>query len=219
MIGNGTVLLLALLAAMSGAGVEALAAAPPAVAAGVGGASRSDLEELVRDVSREHGIDPRLADALVRVESAYNPWAVSRAGAQGLMQLMPDTAARLAVSDPFDPVENVRGGMREFARLINRYSGNLALALAAYNAGEGAVDRYRGIPPYPETRSYVTRIMTIYTGQSYRLPQYRISPVRLVRDENGGVVITNQSKDSGKNIEMVRSVPERGALRGGFGSQ
>jgi soluble lytic murein transglycosylase-like protein len=189
------------------------------MAAGIGGAGRADLEKLVRDVSREHGVDPRLADALVRVESAYNPWAVSRAGAQGLMQLMPETAERLAVSDPFDPVENVRGGMREFARLLDRYSGKIALALAAYNAGEGAVERYRGIPPFPETRSYVTRIMTMYTGQSYRLPSYRISPVRMVRDESGRVVITNQSKSGRKPLGVVRSSPESGALRGGFGAR
>lgn len=182
-------------------------------------ASRADLEELVRQVSREHNVDPRLADALVQVESAYDPWAVSRKGAQGLMQLMPATAARLAVSDPFDPEDNVRGGMREFARLIDRYSGNLALALAAYNAGEGAVERFKGVPPFAETRSYVTRIMTLYTGRSYRLPSYRISPVRMVRDDDGRVVITNHLQSGSGKMKVDRTVPKNGTLRGGFGSR
>ncbi len=173
---------------------------------------------MVRRISREHGIDPRLADALVRVESAYDPYAVSRKGAQGLMQLMPDTAERLDVSNPFDPEQNVRGGMREFARLIDRYSGNFALALAAYNAGEGAVEQYRGVPPYRETRSYVTRIMTLYTGKPYRLPEFRIVPVRMERDASGGVVITNQPKSGVKGVAVSTS-NSGGALRGGFGSR
>lgn len=180
--------------------------------------SRQHLEDLVRRISREHGIDPRLADALVRVESAYDPDAVSRKGALGLMQLMPDTAERLDVSNPFDPEQNVRGGMREFARLIDRYSGNFALALAAYNAGEGAVEQYRGVPPYRETRSYVTRIMTLYTGQPYRLPEIRIVPVRMERNADGGVVITNQPKSGAKGIAVSTS-SGGGALRGGFGSR
>jgi hypothetical protein len=135
------------------------------------------------------------------------------------MQLMPETAARLSVNNPFDPEQNVRGGMREFARLIDRYSGNLALALAAYNAGEGAVQRYRGIPPFDETRSYVTRIMTIYTGRSYRLPSYRISPVRLVRGDDGHVVITNEPKSGSGGLQVGRHSSATGSLRGGFGSQ
>jgi soluble lytic murein transglycosylase-like protein len=201
-----------------GWGAQALAVTPTSVALTARSESREDLEDMVRRISREHGIDPRLADALVRIESAYDPYAVSRKGAQGLMQLMPDTADRLDVSDPFDPEQNVRGGMREFARLINRYSGNFALALAAYNAGEGAVEQYRGVPPYRETRSYVTRIMTLYTGQPYRLPDYRIVPVRMERDAKGGVVITNQSKPGAKGIAV--STSNRGsALQGGFGSR
>jgi soluble lytic murein transglycosylase-like protein len=196
----------------------ALAVTPTSVAPAAHPESREDLEDMVRRISREHGIDPRLADALVQVESAYDPYAVSRKGAQGLMQLMPDTADRLDVSDPFDPEQNVRGGMREFARLVNRYSGNFALALAAYNAGEGAVEQYRGVPPYRETQSYVTRIMTLYTGQPYRLPNYRIVPVRMERDANGGVVITNQSKARGKGIAVSTS-SRGGSLRGGFGSR
>jgi soluble lytic murein transglycosylase-like protein len=197
---------------------QVLAAAPATVGPASRHASHEDLEDMVRRISREHGIDPRLADALVRVESAYDPYAVSRKGAQGLMQLMPDTAERLDVSNPFDPEQNVRGGMREFARLIDRYSGNFALALAAYNAGEGAVEQYRGVPPYRETRSYVTRIMTLYTGQPYRLPEFRLVPVRMERDASGGVVITNQPKSRVKGVEVSTST-SGGALRGGFGSR
>jgi soluble lytic murein transglycosylase-like protein len=196
----------------------ALAVTPTSVAPTALSESREDLMDMVRRISREHGVDPRLADALVRVESAYDPYAVSRKGALGLMQLMPDTADRLDVSDPFDPEQNVRGGMREFARLINRYSGNFALALAAYNAGEGAVEQYRGVPPYRETRNYVTRIMTLYTGQPYRLPSYRIVPVRMERGADGGVVITNQSKSGAKGIAVSTST-HGGALQGGFGSR
>jgi soluble lytic murein transglycosylase-like protein len=197
----------------------AAAAAPGAVAEGSHASSRSELEAMVRRISGEHGVDPRLADAVVRVESAYDPNAVSRRGALGLMQLMPDTARRLEVSNPFDPEQNVRGGIKEVSRLIRRYSGNLALALAAYNAGEGAVERHRGIPPYAETRNYVSRIMTLYTGRAYRLPNYRISPVRMTRDSEGRVVITNEARTpAGSNI-AVRNAPEGGVLRGGFGSK
>lgn len=179
---------------------------------------RSDLRKLVVDVSQEHGVDPKLVDALVRVESDYDPRAISRRGAQGLMQLMPDTADRLDVGDPFDPEENVRGGVREISRLVDRYAGNLQLALAAYNAGEGAVARYRGIPPYKETRSYVSKILTLYTGKPFRLAgTYRAPAVRMLRDRNGNTIITNVSAAATSSI--VRASPTGdGPLRGGFGS-
>lgn len=175
--------------------------------------SRDDLQSLVAEVSREHGVDPKLVDALVRVESAYDPRAVSKVGAMGLMQLMPETATRLDVDDPFDPEQNVRGGVREFSRLLDRYSGNLQFALAAYNAGEGAVARYRGIPPYAETRSYVSKILTIYTGRPYRLGgSYRGAvPVRMTTDQNGQTVISNVAADGSAGLSD-------GPLRGGFGS-
>jgi soluble lytic murein transglycosylase-like protein len=175
-------------------------------------ASSPDLRRLVKEISLEHGVDPKLVDSLVRVESAYDPKAVSRRGAMGLMQLMPQTAKRLRVANPFDPESNIRGGVREFARLIERYSGNLQLALAAYNAGEGAVARYRGIPPYSETRNYVSKIMTLYTGRPYRVPGIRRSiPVRMTQDDNGTLVITNVSASS--RPPSLGSGP----LRGGFG--
>jgi len=182
--------------------------------------SRIEVRDLVHRVSVENGLDPKLMDALVRVESGYDPGAVSRKGAMGLMQLMPATASRLGVADPFDPEQNVRGGVREFSRLIDRYRGNLQLALAAYNAGEGAVARYRGIPPYNETRNYVSRILTIYTGRPYRLAgSYRAAPVRMLTDPaDGRTVITNQPTEQVvSGFSLRRKSSGSGPLKGGFG--
>lgn len=181
---------------------------------------RIEVRDLVRRLSVENGLDPKLMDALVRTESGYDPSAVSRKGAMGLMQLMPATARRLGVADPFDPEQNVRGGMREFARLVDQYRGNLQLALAAYNAGEGAVARYRGIPPYNETRNYVSRILTIYTGKPYRLAgSYRVARVRMVTDPaNGQTMITNQSTEQNlSGFSLQRKTSGSGPLKGGFG--
>jgi len=179
----------------------------------------SELRQLVNRVSLEHGVDPKLVDALVRVESSYDPRAVSRKGAMGLMQLMPDTADRLQVEDPFDPEQNVRAGVKEFSRLVDRYAGSLQLALAAYNAGEGAVARYRGIPPYNETRNYVSRILTLYTGRPFRLAgTYRAKPVRMMRDREGKTVITNVSASATATTTRAAFLGGDGPLRGGFGS-
>lgn len=193
--------------------------ASPAVETGRTALDRTDLRQLVQSISREHGVDPKLVDAMVRVESGYDPNAVSRRGAMGLMQLMPETAARLDVDDPFDPEKNIRGGVREFSRLVQQYSGNLQFALAAYNAGEGAVTRYRGVPPYTETRNYVSRILTLYTGRPYRLAgAYRSAvPVQIVRDTRGGMLITNVSTAASDSARI--SVLADGPLRGGFGAK
>jgi soluble lytic murein transglycosylase-like protein len=179
---------------------------------------RTELRKLVHEVSTEHGVDPKLIDALVRVESGYNPKAVSRKGAMGLMQLMPETAKRLKVNDPFDPADNVRGGVKEFSRLVSRYSGNLQLALAAYNAGEGAVSKYRGVPPYAETRSYISKILSMYTGRPYRLAgSYRAAPVRMMRNSQGATIITNTGSGGSPAADQW-SAPQGGPLKGGFGS-
>jgi len=202
------------------------ASGPSAPVAGAALSSSTGVRELVRQMSVEHGLDPKLMDALVRVESGYNPKAVSHKGAMGLMQLMPATARRLGVDDPFDPRQNVRGGMREFSRLVDRYRGNLQLALAAYNAGEGAVSKYRGIPPYQETRNYVARILSLYTGRPYRVAgSYRTAPVRMLTDPaSGQTIITNQgtagqaASHSGSGFSITRAGATAGPLKGGFGS-
>ena len=109
----------------------------------------------------EQGVSPALVKAVIAAESRFDSDAVSRKGAQGLMQLMPTTASKLGVADPFSADQNVRGGVRYLREMLDRY-GDMGRALAAYNAGPSAVDRYRGIPPYPETLAYVQRVMTYY---------------------------------------------------------
>lgn len=112
----------------------------------------------IRAAARKYGVEEAIVRAIMHAESAFNPNALSRAGAQGLMQLMPDTARRFGVTDPFDPKQNIEGGVSYLAWLLRRYNGNLTLAAAGYNAGEGAVDRYGGVPPYSETQRYVQRV-------------------------------------------------------------
>jgi len=126
-----------------------------------GGASGPYAVE-IREAATRYGVDPDLVHSVIRVESDFNPWAVSRKGAQGLMQLMPRTAALLGVRDAFNPRQNIDGGVRHLRGLIDRYGGNLRLALAAYNAGEQAVDWYRGIPPFPETQQHIQRVLSHY---------------------------------------------------------
>jgi len=121
--------------------------------------SQTDLGEMLTKAGQEHNLDVDLLASLVKAESGGNARAVSHSGAQGLMQLMPATAAALGVADSFKPEENVRGGSVYLDSLLTRYHDNLALALAAYNAGPLAVDRYRGIPPYRETQAYVARVI------------------------------------------------------------
>ncbi len=120
------------------------------------------LRAAVAGHAARHALDPDLVRAVIRVESGWNPRAVSRKGAMGLMQLMPGTAAEYGVADPFDPDENIRAGVAYLRRLIDRFDGSTELALAAYNAGPGAVEKYhRTVPPYRETRSYVRRIVSV----------------------------------------------------------
>jgi hypothetical protein len=118
----------------------------------------------IRDAAERYGVPIRLVSAVIRAESGFNPRAVSRKGAQGLMQLMPTTAATLGVRNSFDPRDNINGGVRHLRGLIDRFANNLPFALAAYNAGERAVLQYGGIPPYAETQDYVTKVLYFYGG-------------------------------------------------------
>lgn len=120
---------------------------------------------MIRRIARKYQVDPHLVKAVVAVESNFDILAVSEKGAQGLMQLMPETAREMGVRSPFKPSENIHGGVRYLRSLLDRYS-ELSVALAAYNAGPAAVDRYDGIPPYPETQAYVERVLRFYREYS-----------------------------------------------------
>lgn len=122
----------------------------------------SRYDRLISAASKRHGISFPLLKAIIKVESDYNPLAVSKKGAQGLMQIMPATGRALNISDAFDPFENVMGGTRYFRQLYDRFEGKLPLALAAYNAGPQVVDRYQSIPPIAETEAYVQKVMKYY---------------------------------------------------------
>src|SRR5262245_41131120 len=124
----------------------------------------TDLSALAAAAARKHGLDPELVMAVAQVESGLNAGAVSRKGAQGLMQLMPPTARDMGVTDAFDPLQNLEGGTRDLRELLSRNDGDLKRALAAYNAGPGAVDKYKGVPPYRETLAYVRRVLEKYSG-------------------------------------------------------
>lgn len=124
--------------------------------------SERELEPVISRFSRQHRLHPALIRAVIKAESDFNPMAVSRAGAVGLMQLMPQTAVRLDVRDLYDPEDNVGGGTKYLRQLLDRFRGNLPLALAAYNAGEHVVDRYRSLPPIDETRQYVRKVLRYY---------------------------------------------------------
>lgn len=124
--------------------------------------TKSKIKELISRVSQKHGVDEKLVNALVNQESGFNPNAKSKVGAMGLMQLMPSTAKGLGVTNPMDPEQNVEGGVKYLKSMLDKYHGNVILALAAYNAGPGAVDKYDGVPPYKETQNYVKSILSSY---------------------------------------------------------
>ena len=124
--------------------------------------SKSKIKSLISKVSQKHGVDEKLVNALVNQESGFNPNAKSKVGAMGLMQLMPATAKGLGVTNPMDPEQNVEGGVKYLKSMLDKYNGNVILALAAYNAGPSAVDKYDGVPPYKETQNYVKSILASY---------------------------------------------------------
>lgn len=127
--------------------------------------TRIPYADIISTVAEAHGVDPVLVAALIQVESGYRPRARSRKGAMGLMQLMPSTAREYKVRNPFDPRANIEAGIKHLKSLIDRFDGAVDLSLAAYNAGVGAVERFNGIPPYRETRNYVSRILSLASSR------------------------------------------------------
>jgi soluble lytic murein transglycosylase-like protein len=156
---------------------------------------RDGVEKLVREAAERHNVDPALVRAVIETESNWNPAALSRKGASGLMQLIPTTAQRFGVNDSFNPKQNVDAGVHYLKTLLERYNGNLDLALAAYNAGEGAVDRAHGIPAFRETRNYVQRVQDAYFRPgSGRLDNAytRANPIHRAVDSSGRIIFTNE---------------------------
>ena len=154
------------------------------------------IDRIVQEAAQRHKVDPALVKAVIATESGGNPQAVSHKGAVGLMQLIPDTAERFGVGNAFDPAQNVEGGTTYLKWLLDRYHGDLSKTLAAYNAGEGAVDQYRGIPRYRETQQYVRKVTQAYfspgSGRSSTLWEPPRPPVRREVDSNGHIVFTNE---------------------------
>lgn len=163
----------------------------------------SAFDDLIEASAQENAVDPKLVKSVMLVESGFNPAAISKKGARGLMQLMPATAAEHGISDLHDPKQNIAAGTRHLSRLLSYYGGDLVKSLAAYNAGEAAVDRYDGVPPYDETQLYVRKTLAAYYGKStlgggfgkpssetFRgIPSSEGKPVRWMRDERTNRVI------------------------------
>lgn len=157
--------------------------------------TQADVDAAIDQAAARHNVDPSLVRAVIKVESNFNPNAVSRKGAMGLMQLMPQTARSLKVTNPFDPAQNVDAGVRHLKRLMESYGGDIKLSLAAYNAGQGAVARSSGVPRFAETRNYVKRITQLYYGGpdgGYRILGSPVrEPMRVQRDARGVLYISN----------------------------
>jgi soluble lytic murein transglycosylase-like protein len=155
--------------------------------------TQKQIDAAIEQAASRHNVDPNLVRSVIKVESNFNPNAVSRKGAMGLMQLMPQTARQLRVTNPFDPEQNVDAGVRHLKRLMESYGGDVKLTLAAYNAGAGAVARSSGIPRFSETRNYVRRITELYYGGAgwNILGNPVHDPVRVQRDSRGVLYISN----------------------------
>jgi len=158
--------------------------------------SNSEVDRAIEQAAQRHGVDANLVRAVIKVESNFNPRAVSPKGAMGLMQLMPATARSLNVTNPFDPAQNVEAGVRHLKTLLDNFKGNVPLSLAAYNAGEKAVLKRKAIPEFAETKSYVRQITNIYAGGSIATPGSksvsRATPLRMYRGEDGSIRLTNE---------------------------
>ncbi len=154
---------------------------------------RARLQAPLAKLAREYRLDPGLVLAVMRAESGFDPLALSPKNAQGLMQLIPETAERFAVRNAFDPVDNLRGGMRYLRWLLSYFEGDVQLALAGYNAGEGAVDRARGVPPWPETRRYIQRIRGWYPHEFHPFEPAVASPAPWLRRQTGPAAVEKTS--------------------------
>ena len=174
--------------------VQSRASVQPAVSSSRPGAAGGFLP-LIRESAALWGLDPNLVQAVVAVESSFNPNALSSKGCMGLMQLHPDTARRFGVRNAFDAAENLQGGTRYLNFLMDSFDGHLPHVLAAYNAGENAVVRHQGIPPYPETRNYVRKVLAAYEALSAKDPAGPESLRRVVLP-GGGVLLTNMETDT-----------------------
>jgi soluble lytic murein transglycosylase-like protein len=162
---------------------------PPAGKAGTA-APTPEISNLVEQTANRLQIDPQLVHAIIKVESQYDPMALSNKGAMGLMQLIPETAQRFGVANPFDPKDNIQGGVTYLKHLLDMFGGDLPLSLAAYNAGEGAVQRSGGIPSYAETKDYVSKVTRLYQSASSPTGTHAAPIVRYV-DERGVVHYSN----------------------------
>jgi soluble lytic murein transglycosylase-like protein len=175
----------------------------------------STYDRLIDAAALENDVDPRLVKSVMLVESGFNPNAVSKKGARGLMQLMPQTAVEVGVRDLHDPAQNIAGGVRYLSQLLLNYRGDLTKSLAAYNAGAAAVDRYDGVPPYDETQLYVRKTLAAYRGksvlgggfgkpseQTYRgTPAKKGKPVQWTRDERTNrITLTTKSKTAARRL-------------------
>jgi len=161
----------------AGAAAIATTSAGVAVTLGYPDGQKISREEMIGAVARiaaEHSLPPQLLHSVIKVESNYNPYAVSSKGALGMMQLIPETARRFGARNPLNPAENIRAGTSYLRWLLAYFEGDLSLALAAYNAGEGAVIRYGGVPPFPETHAYLRKIRTLYPAEYHPFDQLAV---------------------------------------------
>jgi hypothetical protein len=153
--------------------------------------TQTQVDAAIAAASTRHHVDPNLVRSIIKVESNFNPHAVSRKGAMGLMQLMPATARDLNVTNPFDVEQNVEAGTKHFKGLLDNFNGDVSKSLAAYNAGAGAVTRHNGVPPYAETRDYVKRITKLY-GQDNPFPAVASTSIHVDKDGAGRKIFTNE---------------------------